>query len=475
MQDKTKQRNTMRFIDIFLSESAKSELLASKQGPKLLAALKRDRLADQEMTADQLTVELESMDPTNGKMLQWLVNQYAAGIFKLEDAPRVSTALTDFVKKKRSLEKKDINQYKRLSDLEDAVEDTKAVSSKKQQKQEIKTQGADTVFESNTYSIVKLRTEEAACAYGKGTKWCTAADHDNMFGHYNKQGPLFVILDHANNRKYQLQLETAQFMDEKDHEVDYSELSKKYPEINNVFQRQAKQFAQTLDLDEIDKDEGAFDIAHMIFDGRWRAIESRVAKHSFAAYIYATEVLEARWPEAEPNIAKDAESALYYAQDVLKARWPEAEPYIAKDAKTASLYAQDVLKARWPEAEPNIAKDAKTAYYYANEVVEGRWPEAEPFIAKHAKSATDYAMGVIGARWPAAEPAIADDSTNAYLYARYVIKARWPEAEQSIMKDEYAAIHYAKYVIKGRWPEAEPYIATDSYWWQMYNRQVPRI
>jgi hypothetical protein len=413
----------MRFIDIFLSESAKSELLASKQGTKLLAALKQDRLANQEMTADEITLELESMDPTNGKMLQWLVNQYAAGIFKLEDAPRVSTALTDFVKKKPSLEKKDINQYKRLSDLEDAVEDTKEVSSKKQQKQEIKTQGADTVFESGAYSIAKLKTEEAACAYGKGTKWCTAGDKDNMFDRYNEEGPLFVILDHANNRKYQLHLATAQFVDEKDNKVNYSELRQKYPEIHNIFQRQAKQLAQTFDLDNIDSEDGAFDIAHMIFDGRWRDIEPRVAKHPFAACIYAIEVIEGRWPEAEPYIAKDTQVAMDYAKLVIKGRWPEAEPYIAKDAWAAIDYANAIIKGRWPEAEPYIMKAPRAAYDYAKNILEARWPAAEPYIAKDTRAAFYYAMYVIKGRWQAAEPYIINDPTMWDRYEEMVARS----------------------------------------------------
>jgi hypothetical protein len=336
----------MRFIDIFLSESAKSELLASKHGPKLLAALKQDRLANQEMTADEITLELESMDPTNGKMLQWLVNQYAAGIFKLEDAPRVSTALTDFVKKKRSLEKKDINQYKQLSDLEDAVEDQPEVSSKKQQKQEIKTQGADTVFESDAYSIVKLKTMAAACAYGKGTRWCTAGVKDNMFDHYNKRGPLYVILDHANNRKYQLQLKTGQFMDEKDSPVVLGDLITQYPAIIGLIDNEKADLLNDPD----------------------------------AAQLYAMHVIKGRWPAAEPAIMKDASLAFYYARDVIKGRWPAAEPYIMKHKEMALWYAQHVIKGRWPEAEPYIARHPEAAYKYAKKVIKGRWPEAESVI-----------------------------------------------------------------------------------------------
>jgi hypothetical protein len=404
----------MRFIDIFLSESAKSELLASKQGPKLLAALKRDRLANQEMTADQLTVELESMDPTNGKMLQWLVNQYAAGIFKLEDAPRVSTALADFNAKKRSLEKKDINQYKRLSDLEDAVEDTKEVSSKKQQKQEIKTQGADTVFESDAYSIVKLKTEEAACAYGKGTRWCTAADKNNMFNQYNAAGPLYVILDHANNRKFQLHFGYDQFMDEQDDPVVLSDLITQYPAILGLIDNEKADLLN----DPVD------------------------------ALGYASDVINGRWPAAEPIIANDAFPAFYYAQDVIKGRWPEGEPTIAKKPAVAYKYAMSIIKGRWPEAEPYIARHPLAAYVYAQKVIKGRWPEAEAVIATHANSAMNY--------------------------AKAVIKGRWPEAEPIIMKDAADASVYAQEVIKGRWPEAEDAIATSRVWWQQYKKMLAR-
>jgi hypothetical protein len=36
---------------------------------------------------------------------------------------------------------------------------------------------------------------ESSCYYGKGTKWCTAADSDHQFKQYNEDGKLFYILD----------------------------------------------------------------------------------------------------------------------------------------------------------------------------------------------------------------------------------------------------------------------------------------
>jgi hypothetical protein len=360
----------MRFIDIFLSESAKSELLASKQGPKLLAALKRDRLANQEMTADEITLELESMDPTNGKMLQWLVNQYAAGIFKLEDAPRVSTALTDFNAKKRSLEKKDINQYKQLSDLEDAVEDTKEVSSKKQQKQEIKTQGADTVFKSSTYSIVELKTEEAACAYGKGTKWCTAADQNNMFDHYNERGPLFVILDHANNRKFQFHPASSSYTDEQDKPVGRAALARKYPDmINHPKPDPKKMLADLRDNDYFDDNdetlENLISVEDELYSGNWAELKEVLLNKGDPWFLvfYTVNQLNERWPEAELAILTNNQYAVVYAREILGARWPALEKQLLNDPNNAYLYADHVIEGRWPEAESVIMQsDSADAY-----------------------------------------------------------------------------------------------------------------
>lgn len=392
----------MKFIDIFLSESAKSELLAQKQGPKLLTALKKDRLADQEMSADELTLELESMDPTNGKMLQWLVNQYAAGIFKLEDAPRVSTALTDFNSKKRSLKKKDINQYKHLADLEDALEDTGEVKSKKQQKQSIKTSGAKVVFKSKEYSIIELRTEAAACYYGKGTKWCTAADNNNMFKEYDEDGPLFVIIDHVNNRKYQFHPASNSYMDEQDRRVDYKELASKYPEMTKHPKPDPdKMLAELEDND--------------YFDDRDESLENLISVED--------ELYGGNWTELKEVLLDKGDPwfLTFYAINQLRQRWPNAEPAILADNEIAVIYAESAIKGRWPELESKLMKDPANAYYYADQVIEGRWPEAEPIIMKNNWASIDYALGIIKGRWPEAEQYMSKQSTEYQQYEKLYI------------------------------------------------------
>jgi hypothetical protein len=82
--------------------------------------------------------------------------------------------------------------------------------------------GAKKLYQEPGMIILELETEEAAKLYGKGTRWCTAADNNNMFKHYHDQGVLYVIIANDPNgvmRKFQCHYETEQMMDEDDSSV----------------------------------------------------------------------------------------------------------------------------------------------------------------------------------------------------------------------------------------------------------------
>ncbi|MGA1048922.1 MAG: hypothetical protein ACO3UU_13015, partial [Minisyncoccia bacterium] len=70
--------------------------------------------------------------------------------------------------------------------------------------------------------------EKAACYYGQGTRWCTAATKgENYFERYNSEGPLYIIIPKKPKypgEKYQLHVNSEQFMDEKDDTVGISKL-----------------------------------------------------------------------------------------------------------------------------------------------------------------------------------------------------------------------------------------------------------
>ena len=172
-------------------------------------------------------------DPTHNKAhTQWIVSRYRQGQFRQEDHPRIREALSTFdrpaVKAGLKANKKptDINQYKSLSDLEDAVEPHKEAISGKEEEKKIKAEGADLIHSGNGVTIHHIKTKEAACSYGARTKWCTAGEKDNMFDSYNKRGPIYVIQHQG--RKYQFHTKSKQFMDEKDKPVEFKDL---HPDI----------------------------------------------------------------------------------------------------------------------------------------------------------------------------------------------------------------------------------------------------
>jgi len=196
------------------------------------------------------------MDPShNKKNTQWLVNKYKKKQFRLEDHPRIHSAISGFETHKHKFEGpyRDLNHYHHISDVEDAIAPhihAPPTMSHKQQKK-MEKGGADLIHSENGVTVHRINTKEAACHYGAGTKWCTAAHHNNMFDDYHKEGPLYVVHtparhDHAHAQdrfgtsnsgkggKYQFHFESHQFMDEKDREVNLHNMSKVYPELKNV-------------------------------------------------------------------------------------------------------------------------------------------------------------------------------------------------------------------------------------------------
>jgi hypothetical protein len=232
----------MKILDILITEGREA-FIAQQMGPALLKAFSKDNAQAKVPNADATYIvsSLAMADPSPNKMyLQWICNMYAKGMFRFEDFYRLRYALSDFHDKKALFPNKDISQFKTLSDLEDAVDSLKGQApSKKKEVQKIKTEGADKVYEDDKCVLLRLKTKQAACYYGRGTKWCTAAtDADgekNMFDSYNEDSPLFVLIDKKTNDKYQLHASTRQFMDETDSPVQGTELERKYPEAIQAF------------------------------------------------------------------------------------------------------------------------------------------------------------------------------------------------------------------------------------------------
>ena len=120
-----------------------------------------------------------------GKVLPNTVSQ---GI--LDDT--VKPVLKKFVAIGPNLEIKDINQYKTFAELNTAIQ-----KYENRIRRSVETiEGADLVYEDDTFTVIAPLTTKASCYYGAGTKWCTASSADNThFNNYMREGKLFYILD----------------------------------------------------------------------------------------------------------------------------------------------------------------------------------------------------------------------------------------------------------------------------------------
>ena len=129
-----------------------------------------------------------------------------------------------------------------LTDLENFITDNeehfveidkKKIKKKNQEEKQkkIRKEGendVETILNNENVVIYKPTTVAGSKCYGSNTKWCTAADNDNMFDVYNEEGPLYIIETKKikPNKKFQLHLETNSLTNEIDEPVEINEIIK---------------------------------------------------------------------------------------------------------------------------------------------------------------------------------------------------------------------------------------------------------
>lgn len=201
-------------------------------------------------------------DPTKNKQyLQWIITK---GILKWsnksfylfkQDLPTLTSLLVSYDKLKRMNklrpEHKDINRIKNDDELFYVVSQYQEAAgrTKEQDEQLFKNKEAKKLYESSSIEVVIPYTKKASCYFGVNTKWCTARnDENNAFATYNREAPLYIVLDKKTGKKYQFWFDTSedeahQFMDYKDNEIVWSDLIKKQPdfvkELRKVFDKLA--------------------------------------------------------------------------------------------------------------------------------------------------------------------------------------------------------------------------------------------
>ena len=124
------------------------------------------------------------------KYLDWVGKNLDVVNFD-ETFGKVSNALNKFEKISSNLPITDLTQYKSVGQLFGAISDYEG----RQRRNVKKVEGGNVVYDDGKYFVVNPLTHESSCYYGKGTKWCTAAESDYNFKRYNDDGKLFYILD----------------------------------------------------------------------------------------------------------------------------------------------------------------------------------------------------------------------------------------------------------------------------------------
>lgn len=51
------------------------------------------------------------------------------------------------------------------------------------------------IFENDEWKIIRVESKEASCKYGKNTRWCISADHDNRYGDYSDNNYIYFVFD----------------------------------------------------------------------------------------------------------------------------------------------------------------------------------------------------------------------------------------------------------------------------------------
>ena len=199
----------------------------------------------------ELFLKLDSLYPKKGNQhnrgyFMWLYKMYRNGL-KEEDFYKVEEYLQLFNKyiNKIDKDKRDINKYSTIQDLLNVVKSfrgaevsgeematSKTDEIKKRREKELKL-----VYKDDTWKVYIPMTEWASCEIGKGTEWCTAATKsNNMFDHYNSDGPLYVLINNDDKSRYQLHFPSNQLMDVNDRTVPASYFFDHIAEDNGLYE-----------------------------------------------------------------------------------------------------------------------------------------------------------------------------------------------------------------------------------------------
>lgn len=334
----------MRYREFLLEFNA--DITAQKYGSRLLAAYQKnfsdelDGETDDEKIRDIIN-GLITVDPTGKKIYMiWLIQRIIdGGIQRSDDFNKATKFLEKFetLKKngyfKRNPEKtSDIGKFKTLSDLGEFIlsvtaddEKSKAQKDREVEDRLIADKDVEILLNSERFKVVIPLTSEAASFYGRNTQWCTTSENGDSFEYYSDRGPLYILLDKPNNRRWQFHFQTAQIMDENDRPVSVRSLPKEFwGEVP------AKMFVEDYTM-----------LKH-IPERRWKEVNSSVTE-DLTMRQFANVVIACPYEEITLSLLRDSDdyTMAYIINDL--------NYYTTRDIKKVMGLVVSVLKERTPK------------------------------------------------------------------------------------------------------------------------------
>lgn len=190
-------------------------------------------LSDEEfkqlMSYDPIISQIDNLDDvtmasTNESFSRWLLKMFKNGSLQNAEPEQVRKLLQDFeiAKKRRNLlPNNDINAYKKIDDLKDALDNAhRNLTISQQNKDARKAQsifnqklkpgiyyngGAELLYTNDNWEVWTPHSYEGSKALRHGACWCTGGDTPSFYNSYTNDGQLYIIINkNDKNEKYQL-------------------------------------------------------------------------------------------------------------------------------------------------------------------------------------------------------------------------------------------------------------------------------
>lgn len=222
-------------IDTNMRINGKLEDVNIKTAPEILRS-------NASLIINGILALLESKDPTpNKEYTQWLVRMWCASpLLRFEDINRNDMLGIHYLAKRRRMllpEHTDINRFSSYADFENTMDHMYDLDEIARGAPTTDKGTSELVYEDSDMRIIVPKDVAAACYYGQGSRWCTAATRGtNYFERYNRSGPLYIILPKKpqyEGEKYQLHFAEEQYMNEGDEPISLQELVKRFPHFKD--------------------------------------------------------------------------------------------------------------------------------------------------------------------------------------------------------------------------------------------------